>query len=135
MNIIVISLKICMTISGAWAVPCTDCISEESCYWSNAKWQPDTCSYRHLSDESIRKCLEKRNILFIGDSTNRGIMHFLIESTNGSLYSMDKTHTLKTYHDLNKGKTNMAFAYYPHFWLPAKHRPTFHKVLYQLIKR
>ena len=116
-------------------VPCTDCRSEKSCHWNVAKWQPDTCSYRYFTNDKIQKCLEKKNILFIGDSTNRGIMHHLIERTNGTLNSMDKTHTLKTYPYLNKGNTNMAFAYYPHFWLPAKHRPKFHKVLYQLIKR
>lgn len=80
-------------------------------------------------------CLADKNILFLGDSTNRGIMHFLIEKINGSLYSVDKTHSLKVYQNLNKLKTNMTFAYYPHFWLPARHRPKFHKVLFQLIKR
>ena len=62
-------------------------------------------------------------------------MHFLVERANGTLNSMDKTHSLKTYPGLNREKTNMAFAYYPHFWLPVKHRPKFDKVLYQLIKR
>jgi len=39
------------------------------------------------------------------------------------------------YENVNKNKTQLSFAYYPHFWLPTNHRPTFKKVLYQLIKR
>ena len=125
----------CLYYLGSWTMPCTDCRNVNSCYWKLARWQPDTCNYRQLSEIEIQQCLVNKKLLFLGDSTNRGIMHYIIEKINGSLYTMDKTHTIKVYPDLNGGRTNSSYAYYPHFWLPSKHRPKFHKVLYQLIKR
>lgn len=74
-------------------------------------------------------------MLFIGDSTNRGIMHGLIERLNGTLNDGDKTHDLRVYDDLNKRRTQIGFTYYPKFWLPAAHRPAFDKAFVQLLER
>lgn len=74
-------------------------------------------------------------ILFLGDSTNRGIMHYLLEQVNGTLQEWDKTHDIKLYSNLNNHKTSMSFAYYPQFWLPTDHRPTFDKAFYQLVRK
>ena len=74
-------------------------------------------------------------ILFIGDSTNRGIMHYVMEQANDSLTEWDKTHNIKIYNNINHEQTTVSFAYYPQFWLPANQRPVFDKALYQLIKK
>ncbi|UYV69690.1 CPED1 [Cordylochernes scorpioides] len=74
-------------------------------------------------------------LLFVGDSTNRGMMHYLMERLNGSLTSSDKTHHIRLYPDLNRGRTFIGFSYYPQFWLPTNQRPVFDKALYQLIQR
>ena len=72
--------------------------------------------------------------MFIGDSTNRGIMHYLIEHANESLTEWDKTHDTKVYRNLNRMQTTVSFAYYPQFWLSADLRPMFDETLFQLIK-
>ena len=74
-------------------------------------------------------------VLFIGDSTNRGIMHYLMEQVNGSLTHWDKTHDTQLYSGLNQDQTTVGFAYYPQFWLPAGQRPVFDKALAQLLKQ
>lgn len=74
-------------------------------------------------------------LLFIGDSTNRGIMHYFIEKINGSLMEWDKTHDLKIYPNINSGRTHISFAYYPKFWLPTDQRPSFEKAIYQLLEK
>ena len=74
-------------------------------------------------------------VLFIGDSTNRGIMHYLMEELNGTLTEWDKTHHIKLYTNINHNHTSISFAYYPQFWLPAAQRPVFDKTLYKLIRR
>jgi hypothetical protein len=71
----------------------------------------------------------------VGDSTNRGMMHFLIEKLNGTLVEWDKTHDLKIYPNMNKRKTLISFAYYPKFWLPTNQRPSFDKAVYQLFEK
>lgn len=73
--------------------------------------------------------------MFIGDSTNRGVLHYLSQRVNGTLWEWDKTHNLRVYPGLNNNTTFFGFAYYPQFWLPAKHRPVFDKAFYQLIRR
>lgn len=74
-------------------------------------------------------------ILFIGDSTNRGMMHYLMEAANDSLTEWDKTHHIKVYNNINRDRTTVSFAYYPQFWLPTAQRPVFDKALYQLMKQ
>ncbi|XP_019139161.2 cadherin-like and PC-esterase domain-containing protein 1 isoform X2 [Corvus cornix cornix] len=74
-------------------------------------------------------------ILFIGDSTNRGMMYYLIERVNKTLQEWQKTHDVKCYHNINEGKTFISYSYYPQFWMNANQRPTFEKALEQLLQR
>ncbi|GAB6029952.1 cadherin-like and PC-esterase domain containing 1 [Chamberlinius hualienensis] len=120
---------------GRWILPCQSCSNRESCYWRHAQWSPVSCRYDYVSGENLSKCLAGKKILFIGDSTNRGIMHYLMERLNGSLTEWDKTHHLKVYNNVNGGRTSVSFAYYPQFWLPTNERPVFEKAFYQLLQR
>jgi len=121
---------------GRWVLPCASCDNSDSCYWREAVWAPHKCRYNVMSRDDARTCLANKKILFVGDSTNRGIMYYLMEKLNGSLRKWEKTHTMKIYSDeLNGRGTSVSFAYYPQFWLPENKRPVFVKALYQLIAR
>ncbi|PFX21920.1 Cadherin-like and PC-esterase domain-containing protein 1 [Stylophora pistillata] len=121
---------------GRWVLPCASCDDPASCFWRQTVWSPLTCQYSVFSKNHTRNCLANRKILFVGDSTNRGIMYYLMEKLNGSLRKWEKTHTMKIYSDeLNSGRTSVSFAYYPQFWLRENKRPVFVKALYQLIAR
>lgn len=121
---------------GRWVLPCISCSNSSSCYWRQAVWAPHSCHYNVTSKANAKKCLAHKKILFVGDSTNRGIMYYLMEKLNGSLRKWEKTHSMKIYSDeLNGGRTSVSFAYYPQFWLPENKRPVFVKALYQLIAR
>ncbi|CAH3035947.1 unnamed protein product [Porites lobata] len=121
---------------GRWVLPCESCDDSNSCYWREAVWAPNTCQYSTLTRDETRSCLAGKKILFVGDSTNRGIMYYLMEKLNGSLRKWEKTHTMKIYSDeLNGRRTSVSFAYYPQFWLAENKRPVFVKALYQLIAR
>ncbi|XP_017902475.1 PREDICTED: cadherin-like and PC-esterase domain-containing protein 1 isoform X4 [Capra hircus] len=74
-------------------------------------------------------------ILFIGDSTNRGIMYYLIERLNETLQDWQKVHGTKFYHNVNGGKTLISYSYYPQFWMSTSLRPTFEKALEHLLQR
>lgn len=74
-------------------------------------------------------------LLFIGDSTNRGMMYFLLERLNSSLEVWSKVHDLLVFHDLNDGQTGVSYLYYPQFWLEKNKRPTFRQALLQLLHR
>ena len=74
-------------------------------------------------------------IMFIGDSTNRGVMHYVIERVNDSLAVYDKTHDTKLYRKLNDGRTSASFSYYPQFWLKTAERPAFDETVLQLIRK
>ncbi|XP_060593703.1 cadherin-like and PC-esterase domain-containing protein 1 [Ruditapes philippinarum] len=117
-----------------WVVPCRSCSNDKECFWENARWEPRDCQYEQLSASRLKQCLAGKKLLFIGDSTNRGVSNYIIEQINGSLYDWDKTHSTRVYSNINHDRTQFTFAYYPHFWLPADHRPRFSKVIYQLIK-
>ncbi|KAG8199157.1 hypothetical protein JTE90_015988 [Oedothorax gibbosus] len=120
---------------GRWVLPCTNCTNSRTCYWKEAAWHPYNCRYQNMKTEELRKCFNNRKLLFIGDSTNRGMMHYLIERLNGSLNEWDKTHDIRLYDNVNNGKTKISFVYYPQFWIPTNERPLFDKALYQLIQR
>ncbi|XP_023209647.1 cadherin-like and PC-esterase domain-containing protein 1 isoform X2 [Centruroides sculpturatus] len=120
---------------GRWVLPCKKCHVRKTCYWREAVWQPYNCRHALFSRTSLSKCLARKKLLFIGDSTNRGMMHYLMERVNGSLMEWDKTHDIRIVSNLNEGKTSVAFAYYPQFWLSSDQRPVFDKALYQLIQR
>ncbi|CAH1799314.1 unnamed protein product [Owenia fusiformis] len=98
---------------GNWLVPCKNCSDADSCYWQQAKWQPDNCIHQTPSNEQIQRVFDGKQLLFLGDSTLRGIMYFLIESVNGSLSGTSKSHDALAYNDINRGRTRMSFIYYP----------------------
>lgn len=121
--------------SAKWMVPCLDCGQSNSCYWGHAVWQPEHCRHEVLSNNETKQCFSNKRVMFIGDSTNRGILNYMTEKINGSLREWDKTHDFHLYDNINHNPSIFSFAYYPQFWLPTNHRPTFVKTLYQLIKR
>lgn len=77
--------------------------------------------------------------MFVGDSTNRGLMHYVIEKVNGSLTHWDKTHDVTVYSHINSNNNNsgtsLAFAYYPQFWRSDAERPTLQHTIEDLIHR
>ncbi|XP_039918734.1 cadherin-like and PC-esterase domain-containing protein 1 isoform X3 [Hirundo rustica] len=120
---------------GQWIVPCLSCSDNRTCDWREITWQPHGCQYSVLAKPELQRCVEGRRILFIGDSTNRGMMYYLIERVNKTLQEWQKTHDVKCYHNINEGKTFISYSYYPQFWMNASQRPTFEKALEQLLQR
>ncbi|XP_075580129.1 cadherin-like and PC-esterase domain-containing protein 1 [Pelecanus crispus] len=120
---------------GQWIVPCLSCSDNRTCDWREITWQPHGCRYSVLAKPELQRCVEGRRILFIGDSTNRGMMYYLIERVNKTLQEWQKTHDVKCYHNINEGKTFISYSYYPRFWMNANQRPTFEKALEQLLQR
>ncbi|XP_015482928.1 cadherin-like and PC-esterase domain-containing protein 1 isoform X1 [Parus major] len=129
--------KTCETgdTKGQWIVPCLSCSDNRTCDWREITWQPHGCRYSVLAKPELQRCVEGRRILFIGDSTNRGMMYYLIERVNKTLQEWQKTHDVKCYHNINEGKTFISYSYYPQFWMNANQRPTFEKALEQLLQR
>ncbi|KAF1593815.1 UNVERIFIED_CONTAM: Cadherin-like and PC-esterase domain-containing protein 1, partial [Eudyptes pachyrhynchus] len=120
---------------GQWIVPCLSCSDNRTCDWREITWQPHDCQYSVLAKPELQRCVEGRRILFIGDSTNRGMMYYLIERVNKTLQEWQKTHDVKCYHNINEGKTFISYSYYPQFWMNANQKPTFEKALEQLLQR
>lgn len=130
-------LKICPSgdAKGQWIVPCLSCSDNRTCDWREITWQPHNCQYGVLTKPQLQHCLGGRKILFIGDSTNRGIMYYLIERLNETLQEWQKVHGTKFYHNVNGGKTLISYSYYPQFWISPSLRPTFEKALEHLLQR
>ncbi|XP_027430094.2 cadherin-like and PC-esterase domain-containing protein 1 isoform X2 [Zalophus californianus] len=130
-------LKICPSgdTTGQWIVPCLSCSDNRTCDWREITWQPHDCQYGVLTKPQLQQCLGGRKILFIGDSTNRGIMYYLIERLNETLQEWQKVHGMKFYHNINGGKTLISYSYYPQFWISPSLRPTFEKALEHLLQR
>ncbi|XP_016068822.1 PREDICTED: cadherin-like and PC-esterase domain-containing protein 1 isoform X2 [Miniopterus natalensis] len=130
-------LKICPSgdTKGQWIVPCLSCSDNRTCDWREITWQPHNCQYGVLTKPQLQQCLGGRKILFIGDSTNRGIMYYLIERLNETLQEWQKVHGTKLYHNVNGGKTSISYSYYPQFWISPSLRPTFEKALEHLLQR
>ncbi|XP_051544979.1 cadherin-like and PC-esterase domain-containing protein 1 [Myxocyprinus asiaticus] len=118
-----------------WVVPCLSCSDNRTCDWREVAWQPDSCYHPLLDQPQLQTCMMDRKILFIGDSTNRGMMYYLMERVNITLEDWDKAHDTIVYHNLNQGRTIVSYSYYPKFWLPKAQRPTFQRALQQLIVR
>lgn len=91
--------------------------------------------YLSVSLTSSLSPLTSCQVLFIGDSTNRGMMYFLMERVNSSLEDWGKAHDLLVYRNLNQARTLVSYSYYPQFWLEKKLRPTFRQALLQLLNR
>ncbi|XP_007525068.1 cadherin-like and PC-esterase domain-containing protein 1 [Erinaceus europaeus] len=130
-------LQICPSgdIKGQWIVPCLSCSDNRTCDWREITWQPHNCQYGILTKPQLQQCLRGRKVLFIGDSTNRGIMYYLIERLNETLQEWQKVHGTKFYHNVNGGKTLISYSYYPQFWISPSLRPTFEKALGHLLQR
>ncbi|XP_023559181.1 cadherin-like and PC-esterase domain-containing protein 1 isoform X2 [Octodon degus] len=120
---------------GQWIVPCLSCSDDRTCDWREITWQPNNCQHRVLTKPQLQQCLGGRKIIFIGDSTNRGIMYYLIERVNETLQEWQKLHGTKLYPNVNSGKTLISYSYYPQFWLSSSLRPTFEKALEHLLQR
>ncbi|XP_055139781.1 cadherin-like and PC-esterase domain-containing protein 1 [Symphalangus syndactylus] len=122
-------------MKGQWIVPCLSCSDNRTCDWREITWQPYNCQYGVLTKPQLQQCLGGRKILFIGDSTNRGIMYYLIERLNETLQEWQKVHGTKFYHNVNGGKTLISYSYYPQFWISPSLRPTFENALEHLLQR
>ncbi|RUS76123.1 hypothetical protein EGW08_016119 [Elysia chlorotica] len=88
-----------------------------------------------LHRKRIQKLKSDVSVLFIGDSTNRGILNYITKRLNGSLLQWDKTHTMRVYSALNHGRTVFGFAYYPQFWLDSRSKPSIDVAFAKLRKR
>ncbi|XP_030713513.2 cadherin-like and PC-esterase domain-containing protein 1 [Globicephala melas] len=130
-------LKTCPSgdTKGQWIVPCLSCSDNRTCDWREITWQPHNCHYGVLTKPQLQQCLGGRKILFIGDSTNRGIMYYLIERLNETFQEWQKVHGTKFYYNVNGGKTLISYSYYPQFWISPSLRPTFEKALEHLLQR
>lgn len=71
----------------------------------------------------------------MGDSTNRGVMYYIMEKINDTLQRWHKSHDLDLYEDLNGGRTSAGFSYYPKYWLATDVRPTLEDSLLKLVNR
>ncbi|KAM8740232.1 cadherin-like and PC-esterase domain-containing protein 1 isoform 2-T2 [Acanthopagrus schlegelii] len=120
---------------GRWVVPCLSCSDNRTCDWREVAWQPDGCYHPLVDRPLLQHCMRDRKVLFIGDSTNRGMMYFLMERVNVSLEDWGKAHDTLVYRNLNGNRTQVSYSYYPQFWLEKKKRPTFRQALLQLIDR
>ncbi|XP_072234102.1 cadherin-like and PC-esterase domain-containing protein 1 [Leuresthes tenuis] len=122
-------------VPGRWVVPCLSCSDNRTCDWREVAWQPDGCHHLVVDRPQLQACMTDRKVLFIGDSTNRGMMYFLMERVNSSLEDWGKAHDLLVYRNLNGGRTQVSYSYYPQFWLERNRRPTFEEALLQLLTR
>ncbi|XP_029902090.1 cadherin-like and PC-esterase domain-containing protein 1 isoform X2 [Myripristis murdjan] len=122
-------------VPGQWVVPCLSCADNRTCDWREVAWQPEGCYHPVLDHPQLQDCMTDRKVLFIGDSTNRGMMYFLMERVNTSLEDWGKAHDTLIYSNLNQGRTHVSYSYYPQFWLEKSLRPTFQQALEQLIHR
>ncbi|XP_061085737.1 cadherin-like and PC-esterase domain-containing protein 1 isoform X2 [Conger conger] len=120
---------------GRWVVPCLSCYDNRTCDWREVSWQPYDCHHPALTRPQLQTCLTDRKVLFIGDSTNRGMMYYLMERVNATLEAWGKAHDTIVYHNVNQGATLIRYSYYPQFWLEKARRPTFKRALEQLIER
>ncbi|XP_064174777.1 cadherin-like and PC-esterase domain-containing protein 1 isoform X1 [Anguilla rostrata] len=120
---------------GRWVVPCLSCSDNRTCDWREVSWQPYGCRHPVLTRPQLQSCLMDRKVLFIGDSTNRGMMYYLMERVNATLQDWDKAHDTIVYHNVNQGHTLISYSYYPQFWLEKARRPTFKRALELLIER
>ncbi|XP_029351193.1 cadherin-like and PC-esterase domain-containing protein 1 [Echeneis naucrates] len=120
---------------GQWVVPCLSCSDNRTCDWRRVAWEPDGCYHLMVDQLRLQDCMLDRKVLFIGDSTNRGMMYFLMERVNSSLEDWGKAHNTLVYKNLNRGRTLVSYSYYPQFWLEMKRRPTFRQTLRQLLHR
>ncbi|XP_061618614.1 cadherin-like and PC-esterase domain-containing protein 1 isoform X1 [Phyllopteryx taeniolatus] len=122
-------------VEGRWLVPCLSCSDNRTCDWREVTWQPDGCRHPLVETPRLRQCMAGKKVLFLGDSTNRGMMYFLLERLNSSLAAWHKAHDTLAYDNVNGGRTWAAYSYYPQFWLEPRRRPAFGQALARLLHR
>uniref|UniRef100_A0A1I8IR31 RNase H domain-containing protein n=1 Tax=Macrostomum lignano TaxID=282301 RepID=A0A1I8IR31_9PLAT len=71
-------------------------------------------------------------VVFLGDSTLRGLMFSLFHIANGSLNRWEKSHDTLTLMDRD-GRSRMDFSYYPQFWLPGSRATGFRETLRRIL--
>ncbi|XP_028307411.1 cadherin-like and PC-esterase domain-containing protein 1 isoform X2 [Gouania willdenowi] len=120
---------------GRWVVPCLSCSDNRTCDWRQVAWKPDGCFHQLVPPPLLQDCLRDRKVLFIGDSTNRGMMYFLMERLNSSLEDWSKVHHTLVHRNLNGGRSLVSYSYHPQFWLEKERRPTFRQALLKLLHR
>ncbi|CDQ88361.1 unnamed protein product [Oncorhynchus mykiss] len=100
-------------VPGRWVVPCLSCADNRTCDWREVVWQPEGCYHPLLDLPQLQDCMMHRKVMFIGDSTNRGMMYFLMERVNSSLEDWGKAHDSLVYRNVNQGHTHVSYSYYP----------------------
>ncbi|CAH8514776.1 unnamed protein product [Schistosoma mattheei] len=112
-------------IHSAWFIPCKSCnhtSNETNCDWSNALWyEPNDpiypCLYNTRSiqnDKSlITTYVRNRVLLFLGDSTLRGLMYSLLYRVNKTLSHVQETHGQITL--INSATITTRFTYFPDY--------------------
>ncbi|XP_064476026.1 cadherin-like and PC-esterase domain-containing protein 1 isoform X2 [Ornithodoros turicata] len=120
---------------GRWLLPCGDCAVPQSCFWNEARWMPYRCRHLSISTPALRQCLKNRKLLFVGDSTNRGIMYYTVRRLNGTLTQWEQSHGHLDMRNINGGTTAVGFAYYPRFWMSPDKMPSLVDTLRQLVER
>ena len=118
-------LKYCDSGSSSrefWLMPCSHCHLKDSCFWSKAIWASDQCAYITQLNQKHIRLLTGKTYLFFGDSSLRGIMYYMIEKINNTLYEWELVHSHVVYANIDGQGTNFAFYYYPQSWLPLSER-------------
>ncbi|OQR79143.1 hypothetical protein BIW11_05940 [Tropilaelaps mercedesae] len=117
-----------------WLIPCRSCSDGgTSCAWDEARWTYPDCQHVPTPRVVLQHCLSNTKILFLGDSTLRGMMFEAVQQLNGSLARWEKAHDVAIYNQTNRGHTTFAFAYYPKFW--RRKLPSFELTLKRLIDK
>jgi len=73
-----------------------------------------------------------KKLIFVGDSTNRGLMDTVVQQLNGAVLSSEKLHGFHR-QVANGNLTAVTFEYYPKFWL--QHRTSFTQTLIETLRR
>ncbi|XP_065569082.1 cadherin-like and PC-esterase domain-containing protein 1 [Artemia franciscana] len=118
---------------GRWYLPCQSCTDERSCSWSNATWIENGCQFKELEKE-VQRCLANKTVLFLGDSTLRGMVHRIIQMANKTLATDEKLHEYHIFRNVNENRTFIAFNYYPIFWKKQNTQKSFMEALRLLFR-
>ncbi|CAH8494650.1 unnamed protein product [Schistosoma turkestanicum] len=107
---------------SVWFIPCKSCNNKMNCDWSNALWyEPNnpiySCLYNKKRIQNDRNTLttysKNRVLLFLGDSTLRGLMYSLLIRLNKTLFNVQETHGQITLVD--SATITTRFTYFPDY--------------------
>ncbi|CAH8535839.1 unnamed protein product [Heterobilharzia americana] len=128
--------------NSAWFIPCIRCNNdndEVNCDWSSALWfevnNPFyTCIYNKRKIQNDQRLLslylKNRVLLFLGDSTLRGLMYSLLHRLNKTLFNVQETHGEITL--VNSGAKITRFIYYPDYSMKLQYNKSFTDLLNSL---